>query len=453
MFTLHQRWSRLGLCVALGAFCARAAAQAPAQPSESDTARAREAFQAGKNAFEQEYYEEALQEFDASDHAIASPNTKLMIGRCLARLDRPAEAYREFALLIQQAHASPDGRYDQAARAAADEQLALKPRVALLTVRVNDETGAAALTAAGRAIPREAWNEPIALEPGTFEVALTGTAGQRDSHQLALQAGSSATLDLAIGAQAPPAAEREPAPLPGTPLTPPASDRAASASRQPSSLRTWSYVAGAAGMLGLASFVVFGALSSAEFSDLEQGCPDRSACSPSLRTHQTRGQSYQTVANVSLGVGVAALGASVALWILGAPENFGRGGGGPDRSCRARCVLTLTRAWLSCCCCPAAPVTSDCSCLLPEATAARACQRPMARDSMQRSPADWACLGRRRLACERLPADAGGSGAPHSGGRGSGMDGAVAASPDGGDASPPDPAVHHGLERHASRFR
>jgi hypothetical protein len=74
-------------------------------------------------------------------------------------------------------------------------------------------------------------------------------------------------------------------------------------------------------VLGVASFVVFGALSNAQFSDLEQGCPDRHACSPSLRTHQTRGQSYQTVANVSLGVGVAALGTGVALWILGAPKN------------------------------------------------------------------------------------------------------------------------------------
>jgi hypothetical protein len=317
VFTLHQRWSRLGLCVALSAFCAPLAAQTSAQPSESDTARAREAFQAGKAAFEQEYYELALQKFEASDHAVASPNTKLMIGRCLVQLDRPADAYREFALLIRQAHASPDGRYDQAAHAAVDEQLALKPRVALLTVQVNDEAGAATLTAAGRAIPRDTWDEPIALEPGATEVALTDKAGRRDSRQLELSAGSSTTLDLAIDAQASPAVEPEPAPLP---VTSPDADRAASANRQPSSLRTWSYVAGAAGMLGLASFVVFGAMSNSEFSDLKQGCPSRSACSPSLRTHQTRGQSYETVANVSLGVAVAALGASVALWIFSEPE-------------------------------------------------------------------------------------------------------------------------------------
>lgn len=318
MRPVNQRWLRLGLSVALSAFCASAVAQTPAQPSESDTARAREAFQAGKTAFEQQYYEKALQEFTASDRAVASPNTKLMIGRCLAQLDRPAEAYRELALLIQQAHASPDGRYDQAARAAADEQLALQPRVALLTVHVNDPSGAATLSAGGHAIPREAWTEPIALEPGATEVALTNKAGQRDSHQLELAAGGSAALDLGIGAQTLPADEWERAPAP---VTASDSDREASANRKPSSLRTWSYVAGAAGMLGLASFVVFGALSNSEFKDLDQGCPKRSACSPSLRTHQTRGQSYQTVANVSLGVGVAALGASIALWILSTPDD------------------------------------------------------------------------------------------------------------------------------------
>ena len=50
----------------------------------------------------------------------------------------------------------------------------------------------------------------------------------------------------------------------------------------------------------------------------------RTACSGNLRDHATRGQTYQTLANVSLGIGLSALAAGVVLWVVGLPGERNR---------------------------------------------------------------------------------------------------------------------------------
>jgi hypothetical protein len=321
----NRSWSWLALALALSTAPARGAAQTGVeQASEAQTQRAREAFQAGKSALEQGRVDEALDQFNRADDMVSSPNSKLMIGRCLSLLGRPAQAYAMFAELIREASGYADGRYEQAAQAAANEQLAVQSRIALLTVHVNDPSGEATLSVAGHGVPRPDWAQPIAVEPGAVDVVLLGSAGERDSERLTLQAGSTAKIELAFEAGTKPEPEAIPAPAP-TGATVPAP--ALEATAQPASseaadddgLRTWAYVAGAAGAAGIATFAVFGAMSSSAYSELEDACPERTECSPSLEDTAARGRTYQTVANVSLGVGIAALSAGVALWVLGAP--------------------------------------------------------------------------------------------------------------------------------------
>ena len=320
-----ERWLWSGIFVAFWAAHAPAVAQPTlAQADEMQTESARDAFQAGKTAFEQGRFDEALEQFTLADTAVASPNVKLMMARCLTQLGRLSEAFTLLTALIREAESWGDGRYAQAAQAAAEEQLALKPRIVMLSLKVVDPSGQAKLTVAGRDVPRSAWLEPIAIDPGAFEVVLTGSSGERDSHRLTLAPGVAATLELSIesdtpasarGASLPPAAPTD-QPGPGRASGPPAAAPAANAS-----LRTWGYVVGAVGVAGIAAFATFGVLSSSEFSDLEQGCPERSACAASLQDAADRGSTYQTVANVSLAVGVAALGTGAVLWILGAPDD------------------------------------------------------------------------------------------------------------------------------------
>jgi hypothetical protein len=317
---------KLGCCLALLMMLCTAPPRAQAQPTlaqvdELEAQRARDAFHAGKEAFERGEYETALDHFTSAERAVQSPNTELMIARCLARLGQLAPAYSAFSAVIRNARTWGDGRYEQSARAAGNEQLELKPRIAMLTVDVQDPTFSATLTVAGREVPRSDWAEPIAIDPGAFEVVLTGRSGAHDRHAMTLQAGVAATLALAIEPE-PSAVHIEPPPSAPRAAVPDLVPQAARAPKElaGSGLRTWGYVVGAVGVAGIAAFAVFGTLSNAEFAQLDEACPERADCAAGLREGAERGRTYQTVANVALGLGAAALCTGVALWLLGGPD-------------------------------------------------------------------------------------------------------------------------------------
>ena len=55
--------------------------------------------------------------------------------------------------------------------------------------------------------------------------------------------------------------------------------------------------------MGLATFGIFGSMSSSKYSDLQDACPNNQ-CDLSLSGDIDDGKLYQTVANIGLGVGV-----------------------------------------------------------------------------------------------------------------------------------------------------
>jgi hypothetical protein len=105
-----------------------------------------------------------------------------------------------------------------------------------------------------------------------------------------------------------PASEAPPQPISELPAS---TEPSAQAQRAPSasshSLRPVSYIVAGVGVAGLAAFGILGTLSDKEFSRLQSACPNGKGCDPGYRDNATRGQTYQTIANVSLGVGAAAL--------------------------------------------------------------------------------------------------------------------------------------------------
>ena len=80
-------------------------------------------------------------------------------------------------------------------------------------------------------------------------------------------------------------------------------------------MRTWSYVAGGVGAAGIVTFGVFGLLNNSKHSKLEDECKN-GVCPSSLESDKNTGQTYQTVANVGLVVGIVGLGTGTALYLL-----------------------------------------------------------------------------------------------------------------------------------------
>ena len=74
------------------------------------------------------------------------------------------------------------------------------------------------------------------------------------------------------------------------------------------------YVAAGVGVAGIVAFGVLGAMSNARFRQVGQRLSDAHELRSRAEDHATQGRTYQTLANVSLGVGIAALAAGVVLW-------------------------------------------------------------------------------------------------------------------------------------------
>src|SRR6185503_7446628 len=78
--------------------------------------------------------------------------------------------------------------------------------------------------------------------------------------------------------------------------------------------RTLGIVAGGVGIAGFATFAVFGLLNNGKYDDLKNGCPN-GVCPRSLSEEAEAGRTYQTIANVGLGVGIVGVVSSVLLFV------------------------------------------------------------------------------------------------------------------------------------------
>ena len=278
-----------------------------ARPAEKDQrAGAQKTFEAGGTLFDSKHYEQALAAFRASYQIVASPNSHLMIARCLRELGRNAEAYREYDAVAAEATRGGE-RYRSSGQAATEERDELKSKIALLTVRVANATPDVVVHVGDTTLPAEQVGSPVPFDPGAVVVTAESPSGASAHAEVTLTAGAPASVELNL--QKPVEAAPAPAPPPVVATAPPPS------SPGPPPLRTWSYVAGGVGVAGFVVFGVFGAMTASKYSSLEQACPDK-RCPPGKQGDVDAGKTDQLIANVGLGVGIAGLAAGATLFLL-----------------------------------------------------------------------------------------------------------------------------------------
>jgi hypothetical protein len=180
------------------------------------------------------------------------------------------------------------------------------------------------------------------VAPGRLRVELSRPGAPSELRQLTVFAGSTATVELtsklpskpsaippatapapiAVGSQTPrlqaPVPAVKPAPEAPSPTSSPVPD--AQSGGRGRQLRGFSYALAGVGVIGISTFAVFGSMSHSQFAKLEAGCPEATRCDPALRDTATRGQTFQTLANVALVAGAAALTTAVTLWLVSLPE-------------------------------------------------------------------------------------------------------------------------------------
>ena len=305
-------------------------------PSEATPAQKKQAldhFTAGKTAAEAKTFDKAITELRASLDSVNSPNARLVLARALRDSGQLGDAWAEFGRVAEDATklAATESRYSQTADAAIAERTELEAKLAFVTVTIVHAPADTTLKVGGHSIPAEQWAAPILAPTGAVDVVLSDASGKELARQtVAATAGQKTpvTLDALPPPVAPPPPSPDDKPDFSNPPPPPPEQPPGRAK-----LRPYAYVAGGLGVAGLAVFTIFGVMSNSDFNDLKSNCTNGS-CPASKSGEINDGKTFQTVADVGLGVGIVGVAAGATLFVLSL------GGKSPDAPSSTGLVVT-----------------------------------------------------------------------------------------------------------------
>ena len=280
-------WS--ALVVALSA--APAASAAPPDPQAVQQATT--LFTKGSELYGKKQYADALAALQASHKLVPSPNSHLIIARCLRELGRTVEAVAAFEDTGREA--AGEARYDETSKAAASEGADLRATLGTVSVHVAHLPAGGQVLVDGAPVTLEADRSKGLHAPGSVTVVVHAPPAPDVVKTVTVQAGGTADLDLDASPPPPPP-------------------------KRPTVLLAALGAAGGVGVVGLAMAIGFGVSSRSTFNSLQSTCGMR-CTSPDQQNQISSGQTAQTASNVSLGIGLVGVAAAavvgVVLWRRG----------------------------------------------------------------------------------------------------------------------------------------
>lgn len=270
------------------------------------TEAASDAYRAGTDALAAQRLDAALALFRQSYSVVESPNSHLMIARVLVKMGRGAEAYAEFEATAREADAvgAKSEKYKKTASMARAELAELDARVGFVVVNLDGT-----IAVGDRLLSPKDFGRPLVVDPGVTEITLKLSDGTTDKRRVPVKAGERVRVDVAPptpGSRACPPEKVILAPAP--PPAPEGIDQ-----------RSLALVAGGVGVAGLATFAVFGLLDRAKYRYLQDHCPGM-VCDEKLAGDTEQGRTYQTLANVGLGVGAVGVVSGLVLVATAPPS-------------------------------------------------------------------------------------------------------------------------------------
>ncbi len=291
--------------VLLCALPAHAAGVDPANATAVQREQAQQHFLKGKDRFDRNDMNGALEEFRASLEIVASPNARLYVARTLREMGRLVEAYAEFGRTAADAkeHEREDGRYGKAAQAALAERDAIAPQIGFVQLTIHNANDSTTVTVGGNTIVRAGWADPIPVKPGNVDVDVATSGAAAPFHKtLTLRAGERAPLDVDANA-------------PGTVVAPPPPKIAEPTTHKPGWMLPVAIAGAGVGVVGMIMFAIEGVASNNTYSDLKKQC-GAAPCPPSLASEVSSGKTQQAIANVGLVIGVVGLAVGATFFVL-----------------------------------------------------------------------------------------------------------------------------------------
>lgn len=294
---------------------ASALAQSPPSAQATPAAVAAQArFDRGRALYQQDHFAEALPEFRASLELFRSPNTRLYVGLCLQRLGRFAEAFAELSRTASEAGdlVATDRRYESARDLARRTLAEVEPRVAQLSVRVVDAPAGVSVHVGSTGLDAAALGVALPYDPGEVTVVAEAPGFLPARQSVRLAPGGRAAIELSL--RRAPASVAVVAPPVEGPVGPPVEGP-----RRGGGVRVAGFVVGGLGVASLVTFGVLGAMASSQYTELSRVCPVR-ACGAAQVQQINDGVTLTTAANVTLGVGIAAVVAGAVMIAVGGPR-------------------------------------------------------------------------------------------------------------------------------------
>jgi tetratricopeptide (TPR) repeat protein len=286
-------------------------------------------FQRGRELFVANDFNGALTEFRAANQLVGSPNTRLYIARCLRELGQLGEAYIEFQRAAAEAadRSQSEPRYAATRDAARQDMEALRPRIGQLTLRAPHAPEGLEVRVGGVLVPTAMLDVPTPTTPGVLEITATAPGRIAYRQQVTVRAGATTeqAIELRVDPNYVPPSNRNASrgdsngAGPDSERAPPAQPRLVPVT-EGGGVRIGGLVVGALGLGALGAFVGLGVMASGRFTELQTLCGNAGGCGPEWNAEIARGEQLQLFANLSLGLGSAALVAGTVMVIVGGPR-------------------------------------------------------------------------------------------------------------------------------------
>lgn len=265
---------------------------------------AQEAFKQGLAKFDAGDCDAALPLFETAYEDTQSPNARLYVARCLVKLGRDVEAYEAMAetLRLAREKAETEEKYAKTRDAAAAELAQLEPKIAKVVVAFDTDYDDAVLLVEGQEVPAARQGVPIAVTPG--DIQITARAPGKKEHTATVEISGGETKAVAIVLEDAVVGEEEPDEGPGL-----------------GTLRIVGIAVASAGVASMVVFAVTGSMAKSKFDEVDEACGGQTCPDDSHNDSIDSGKTMQTVANATLGVGLALMAGGAALIIFGRPDD------------------------------------------------------------------------------------------------------------------------------------
>ena len=291
------------VCCALTSASSLRAADAP-EPSAAELAAAREIFAKGVELEEAHDWAGALEQFRKVASVKVTAAVRFHLGLCLENTGKLVDALNEFNRAEAAATpGEPDAALivEKSKKHVAELETRL-PRVVVVVAPANVEGAEVAIDDAP--IAASLLGTSIPIDPGAHVVR--AHAPRRLSFERSFDAteGSSTTISVTLAVD------------PNAPPEPTTTADATPTGATSHGVGPWPWIVGGIGVASLVGAGTMFVLRSNALSDLDSSCPTHTDCPASEQPTYDRGRRDALVGDVLLGVGVAAVAASVVLFTL-----------------------------------------------------------------------------------------------------------------------------------------